>query len=158
MKAIATVAFAAIAIAFAGPGLAADDGVKIGILDDMTGPYASIAGMGSVVAAQMAVEDFGGKVLGKPIQIVWADHQNKADVGAGIARRWYDVEGVDAIFDVIREINGEGTTILLIEQNALIALHTAARAYVLETGSVTLAGPASELLASADVQRAYLGM
>ncbi|MGD0187783.1 MAG: ABC transporter substrate-binding protein [Roseiarcus sp.] len=100
MKAIATVAFAAIAIAFAGPGLAADDGVKIGILDDMTGPYASIAGMGSVVAAQMAVEDFGGKVLGKPIQIVWADHQNKADVGAGIARRWYDVEGVDAIFDV----------------------------------------------------------
>jgi branched-chain amino acid transport system ATP-binding protein len=65
---------------------------------------------------------------------------------------------VDAIFDVIREINGEGTTILLIEQNALIALHTAARAYVLETGSVTLAGPASELLASADVQRAYLGM
>jgi branched-chain amino acid transport system ATP-binding protein len=65
---------------------------------------------------------------------------------------------VDAIFDVIREINGEGTTILLIEQNALIALHTAARAYVLETGSVTLSGPASELLASADVQRAYLGM
>ena len=65
---------------------------------------------------------------------------------------------VDAIFEVIRQINAEGTTILLIEQNALLALNTAARAYVLETGSVSVAGPASELLASTDVQRAYLGM
>ena len=65
---------------------------------------------------------------------------------------------VDAIFEVIREINSEGTTILLIEQNALIALTTASRAYVLETGSITITGPASELMASPDVQRAYLGM
>jgi branched-chain amino acid transport system ATP-binding protein len=65
---------------------------------------------------------------------------------------------VDAIFEVIREINAEGTTILLIEQNALLALKTAVRGYVLETGSVALSGPAEDLLASPDIQRAYLGM
>jgi branched-chain amino acid transport system ATP-binding protein len=65
---------------------------------------------------------------------------------------------VDAIFEVIREINAKGTTILLIEQNALLALKTAARGYVLETGSVALSGPAEELIASPDIQRAYLGM
>jgi len=65
---------------------------------------------------------------------------------------------VDAIFGVIREINAAGTAILLIEQNARIALHNAARAYVLETGSITIKGPAADLLASPDVQRAYLGV
>jgi len=65
---------------------------------------------------------------------------------------------VDAIFDVIKEINAKGTTVLLIEQNARLALQTAARAYVLETGSVVLEGPASELMTSAEVQKAYLGM
>ena len=65
---------------------------------------------------------------------------------------------VDSIFDTIRQINSTGTTILLIEQNALLALRTAARGYVLETGSIALQGPATELLDSADVQRAYLGM
>jgi branched-chain amino acid transport system ATP-binding protein len=65
---------------------------------------------------------------------------------------------VDAIFEVIREINSKGTTILLIEQNALLALKTAVRGYVLETGSVALSGPAAELIASPDIQRAYLGM
>ena len=65
---------------------------------------------------------------------------------------------VDAIFEVIREINSKGTTILLIEQNALLALKTAVRGYVLETGEVVLSGPSSELIASPDIQRAYLGM
>jgi branched-chain amino acid transport system ATP-binding protein len=65
---------------------------------------------------------------------------------------------VDAIFEVIREINAKGTTILLIEQNALLALKTAVRGYVLETGSVALSGPSEELIASPDIQRAYLGM
>jgi branched-chain amino acid transport system ATP-binding protein len=65
---------------------------------------------------------------------------------------------VDAIFEVVREINSRGRTILLIEQNALLALKTASRGYVLETGNVVLSGPAEELLTSADVQRAYLGM
>ena len=65
---------------------------------------------------------------------------------------------VDTIFATIREVNSQGTTVLLIEQNALLALRTAARAYVLETGSVATTGPASELLDSPEVQRAYLGM
>ena len=65
---------------------------------------------------------------------------------------------VEAIFEVIREINTKGTTVLLIEQNALLALRTAARGYVLETGNVVLEGPSQELLDSAEVQRAYLGM
>jgi branched-chain amino acid transport system ATP-binding protein len=65
---------------------------------------------------------------------------------------------VDAIFTTIREINAAGTTILLIEQNALLALRTARRGYVLETGSIALEGPAADLLDSPDVQRAYLGM
>ena len=65
---------------------------------------------------------------------------------------------VDAIFEVIREINAKGTTILLIEQNALLALKTAVRGYVLETGSVALSGPSGDLIASPDIQKAYLGM
>jgi branched-chain amino acid transport system ATP-binding protein len=64
---------------------------------------------------------------------------------------------VDAIFDVIRHLNEEGTTILLVEQNALMALRTAARAYVLETGKIVLSGPAQEVAANPEVKRAYLG-
>ncbi|GLR94323.1 MULTISPECIES: ABC transporter substrate-binding protein [Bradyrhizobium] len=75
--------------------------VKIGVLTDMSGPYADNVGAGSVLAAQMAVEDFGGKAGGTPVEIVSADHQNKADVGLGVARRWYDTEGVDAITEVV---------------------------------------------------------
>jgi branched-chain amino acid transport system substrate-binding protein len=71
--------------------------VKIGVLDDMSGLYADIQGPGDTVAVRMAVEDFGGAVLGAPIEVVDADLQNKADVGAAIARRWYDTEKVDAI-------------------------------------------------------------
>lgn len=74
-----------------------DGVVKIGVLDDMSGPYADIQGPGDAVAVRMAAEDFGGTVLGKPIEVIDADLQNKADVGASIARRWYDVEKVDAI-------------------------------------------------------------
>jgi len=74
-----------------------DGVVKIGVLDDMSGPYAENTGPGDLVATQMAVEDFGGKVLGKPIVVISADMQNKVDVGAGIAKRWYDTEQVDMI-------------------------------------------------------------
>jgi branched-chain amino acid transport system substrate-binding protein len=77
-----------------------DDVVKIGVLTDMNGPAATATGPGSVTAAQMAVEDFGGKVLGKPVTVIIGDHQDKSDVGAGIARRWYDTEQVDLIVDV----------------------------------------------------------
>src|SRR3984893_9726047 len=77
-----------------------DDVVKIGVLTDMNGPASTPTGQGSVTAAQMAVEDFGGKVLGKPISVIVGDHQLKPDIGAGIARRWFDVEQVDLIFGV----------------------------------------------------------
>jgi branched-chain amino acid transport system substrate-binding protein len=70
------------------PAVAQDGPVKLGVLTDMSSLYADNGGQGSVVAAQMAVDDFNGQVLGRPIQIVAGDHQNKADVGATIARRW----------------------------------------------------------------------
>ncbi|GLQ29193.1 ABC transporter substrate-binding protein [Sulfitobacter pacificus] len=74
--------------------------VKIGVLNDQSGPYVDLAGPGSVLAAQMAVDDFGGEVLGAPIEILSADHQNKPDVGSSIVRRWFDADGVDAVADV----------------------------------------------------------
>ena len=77
-----------------------DDAVKIGVLTDMSGPASTPTGQGSVTAAQMAVDDFGGKVLGKPISIIVGDHQLKPDIGSGVARRWYDTEQVDLIVDV----------------------------------------------------------
>src|SRR5256714_5347071 len=77
-----------------------DDVVKIGVLTDMNGPASTPTGQGSVTAAQMAVDDFGGKVLGKTISVIVGDHQLKPDIGAGIARRWYDVDQVDLIVDV----------------------------------------------------------
>jgi len=77
-----------------------DNVVKIGVLTDMTGPSSSPNGPGSVTAAQMAVDDFGGTVLGKPIVVISADHQNKPDIGTEIARRWYDAEQVDLIVGV----------------------------------------------------------
>src|ERR1700743_2582414 len=73
--------------------------VKIGVLSDMNSLYADITGKGTGVAARMAVEDFGGEVLGKKIEIVTADHQNKADVATNIVRNWYDNEGVDMVTD-----------------------------------------------------------
>jgi branched-chain amino acid transport system substrate-binding protein len=77
-----------------------DNVVKIGVLTDMSGPASDATGLGSLTAAQMAVADFGGKVLGVPIEVVSADSQLKPDIGAGIARRWYDSEQVDLVVDV----------------------------------------------------------
>ncbi|MBB5271699.1 ABC transporter substrate-binding protein [Quisquiliibacterium transsilvanicum] len=77
-----------------------DGVVRIGILNDMNGPYADLAGPGSVLAAQMAAEEFGNRVAGVPVEIVSANHQNKPDVGAEITRRWVDQDKVDAIADV----------------------------------------------------------
>lgn len=74
--------------------------VRIGVLTDMSGMYRDIMGPGSVLAAHMAVEDFGGKVLGRPIEIVTADHQANPDIGATIAREWFDTQNVQAIFDI----------------------------------------------------------
>jgi len=77
-----------------------DDVVKIGVLTDMSSLYADATGKGSLAAVQMAVADYGGKVKGKPVEVISADHQNKPDIGVAIARNWYDTDQVDAIFDV----------------------------------------------------------
>jgi branched-chain amino acid transport system substrate-binding protein len=99
MKALA----AAAAVAFAaGTAHAQISGnvVKIGVLNDQSGTYADLAGPGSVLAAKMAVEDFKAKEKGLNVEVVFADHQNKPDVGSQIARRWFDADGVDVIVDV----------------------------------------------------------
>ena len=74
--------------------------LKIGILNDQSGVYADFGGKWSVEAAKMAVADFGGKVLGRPVEVLSADHQNKPDIATAVARRWYDVEGVSAIMEL----------------------------------------------------------
>src|SRR5467141_5392670 len=82
---------AALALLLWGAGLTASavaqQPVKLGVLNDQTGLYADLTGMGSVHAARMAVEDYGGKMLGRPIEVIFADHQNKRDVGASSERR-----------------------------------------------------------------------
>ncbi len=77
-----------------------DGVVRLGFLLDMSGPYADVTGPGSAAAARMAVEDFGGTVLGAAIEVVVADHQNKPDIAAATARAWFDTDRVDAILDV----------------------------------------------------------
>ena len=74
--------------------------IKIGVLSDMSGPYADQAGLGSVEAARMAIEDMGGKIGDRNIELVSADHQHKTDVALSIVRRWFDVEGVDVVTDM----------------------------------------------------------
>ena len=86
---------------FHAPGWAEDvKPVKIGVLTDMSGMYRDIMGPGSILAAQMAVADFGGKVLGRPIQVISADHQAKPDLGSSIAREWFDTKDVPVIVDI----------------------------------------------------------
>jgi len=77
-----------------------DNVIKIGVMNDQSGLYADLSGQGSVLAAKMAVADSGGKVDGTPVEVIFADHQNKADVGSNIARTWLDVDKVDVIVDV----------------------------------------------------------
>ncbi len=83
-----------------GAAQAQNKAVKIGVLDDMSGPYAENTGPGDVASAKFAIADFGGSVLGKPIELVSADFQSKVDVGVGIAKRWYDNEDVDLIIGI----------------------------------------------------------
>jgi branched-chain amino acid transport system substrate-binding protein len=91
-------AVAACGLMLAAPASA--QGVKIGILNDQSGVYADYGGKGSFEAAKMALEDFGDSVLGQKIEIITADHQNKPDLATSIARRWYEVEGVDMITEL----------------------------------------------------------
>jgi branched-chain amino acid transport system substrate-binding protein len=107
------------------PGAISGDKVKIGVMNDMSGLYADIGGPGSVEAARMAIQDFGGKVLGKPVELVFVDHLNKPDVGASKAREWYDTD-VDMILDVptssvaiaVGKVAGEKKRILMVTGGA----------------------------------------
>ena len=76
------------------------EAIRIGILSDLSGSFADVAGPGSVVAAQLAAEDFGGRAAGLPVHILSGDHQNRPDTGSALARRWFDTEGVDAVVDL----------------------------------------------------------
>src|SRR3954466_8018211 len=93
--------FAAVAVCgllLAAPASA--QGVKIGVLNDQSGVYADYGGKYSVEAARMAIEDFGGEVLGHKVELVTADHQNEPDLAVSIARRWYDADGDDRITEL----------------------------------------------------------
>ena len=98
---LTTLVAAAVAVA-AGPAVAqiSDGVIKIGVLNDQSSLYADLAGQGSVVAARMAVEDYGAEKKGLKVEIIFADHQNKADIGSQIASKWYDADKVDVIVDV----------------------------------------------------------
>lgn len=104
MKSLTKFAIGASALALSVGAAAADisDGVvKIGVLTDMSATYSDLAGQGTVVAAEMAIEEFGGRVAGAPIELVTADHQNKADIAANKAREWGDTEQVDAFAELV---------------------------------------------------------
>lgn len=97
------IGFAALAVALScAPAQAqwSDGTIKIGVMNDMSGTYADLSGPGSVVAARMAVEDFGAAAKGMKVEILGADHQNKPDIGSNVVRTWIDVDKVDAIVDV----------------------------------------------------------
>jgi branched-chain amino acid transport system substrate-binding protein len=98
-KLIATAIAAALAtgatMSWAQQGKLSDDIVKIGVLTDMSGVYAEYGGAGAVAAAKMAVQDFGGKMFGKPIEVVSADHQNKPDIAKNLTQQWFDRDKVD---------------------------------------------------------------
>jgi branched-chain amino acid transport system substrate-binding protein len=147
------------------------DVVKLGVLTDLAGVTADITGKGSVAAAEMAVKEIGGTVLGKPVQVISADHQHKADVGLSIARRWMDVEGVDAIVDVpnsgvalavqnaAREkkrivlYSGAGTTALTNEQCSPFGFHWTYDTYAVSHGTasaVVKAGGTSWFILASD--------
>jgi branched-chain amino acid transport system substrate-binding protein len=104
--------------------------LKIGLLLDMAGPYADIGGQGTVTAARMAVDDFGGNVLGRPIEVVFADHQNKVDLAASLARQWFDEQGVETILDVagssaalaVNEVAKQRNKILVVNASAVMRL------------------------------------
>ncbi|MGE5477295.1 MAG: ABC transporter substrate-binding protein [Bacteroidales bacterium] len=130
-----------------------DNKIKIGVLTDLSGTYSDLAGQGSVVAAQMAIEDFGGKLNGMPIELVSADHQNKADIASSIARKWYDTEQVDAIFDLVttaaavavREVSrekgkvdinsGAGSTVLTNDKCSATGFHWTYDVYAMAVGT-----------------------
>lgn len=100
-KTLKFAAAAALSATFAAPAAFAEDAVKIGVLTDINGQFSHESGKGAVTAVQMAVEDFGGEVLGRPIEVLVADHQNKPELAAATAQEWYESEGVSMIGNLI---------------------------------------------------------
>jgi branched-chain amino acid transport system substrate-binding protein len=123
----ATAVFAALLLAPM-TSFAQDGMVKIGVLDDMSGPYSDNTGPGDLLAVRMAVADFGGTVLGKPIEVISADMQNKVDVGVGIARRWYEQDQVDLIIGIPHSAIALGVVKLAEQTNRLVMPTAAATA------------------------------
>jgi branched-chain amino acid transport system substrate-binding protein len=123
--AIATAAALLLACAFAAQAQekVSDGVVKIGMLEDMSSIYADITGVGAVTAAKMAVEDFGGKVLGKPIEVIAADHQNKPDILSATAREWFDTQHVDALLDVAASATALAAIELAKAKNKIVVLN-----------------------------------
>lgn len=99
--------------------------VKIGVLGDFSGPFENLSGKGALEAVRMAVEDFGGTVLGKKIEIISADHQNKPDIASNIARQWYDVEGVDMINDLAQSASALAVLPLAKQFNRIAIVNSA---------------------------------
>jgi branched-chain amino acid transport system substrate-binding protein len=130
-----------------------DDIVKIGVLTDMSGQFSHEAGEGAVTAVKMAVEDFGGKVLGKPVEVVVGDHQNKPDAASALTRKWFDVDKVDMVANLINSsvaltisqlakeknriaiINGSGSSRLTNEACTPNSVHYAYDTYALAHGT-----------------------
>jgi branched-chain amino acid transport system substrate-binding protein len=100
-----------------------DDVVKIGMIEDMSSIYAEITGIGAVTAARMAVDDFGGKVLGKAIELVHADHQNKPDIASTTAREWFDSQHVDALMDVAASATALAAVEVAKQKNKIVVLN-----------------------------------
>jgi branched-chain amino acid transport system substrate-binding protein len=109
-------------------GKASDDVVKIGVLTDMSGLYAEYGGPGAVMAARMAIEDFGGKMFGKNIELVSADHQNKPDVAKNVTLQWFDRDKVDATFENLNSGVALAVTALGKEKNRITVVNGAATA------------------------------
>jgi branched-chain amino acid transport system substrate-binding protein len=100
----------------------AQDVIRIGVMNDMSSVYSDYQGPGSVLAAQLAVQDFGGTVLGKKIEVISADHQNKADIGANLARQWLDVGGVNVVVDLPNSAVAFAVADIVREKNAVVLL------------------------------------
>ena len=147
------------------------DPIRLGLILDMSGVYADVTGAGSAMAARMAVEDFGGTVLGRRIEILVADHQNKAEIAAAQARRWFETQNVVALMDVAASatalaaqdvakqhdkiiiLSGPGTTRLTNENCAPQTVHYAYDTYALGTATgaaITKAGGKTWFFLAAD--------
>ena len=149
------IAMATLAMPLTASAELTDGKLKIGVLSDMSGVYKALEGPGAVIAAKMAIEDFGGSVLGQPVEVISADHQNKPDIGASTAREWIDAKQVDMITaldnssvalsvqglandkKIITMNTGAGTTALTEEQCTPYGIHYVYDTHALPVGTAT---------------------